>query len=184
MLYFCHRFDLTLLARNSNGECFLLQCLRPFSPAASSLLSARKHRILSQGSGATMSCSSCGSSCALAKKAAVFGGCQCLCVLRHPGRRQSCVSSDIPEVTWEEVKKICVNVPAFIVLFYQCYRLEHSLSDALKILQENVARYYVQRVSRLVTRKVRTESEEREDSMLVYDLVHQKAILSVSWQAN
>ena len=96
-------------------------------------------------------------------------------------RRQSCASSDIPEETWEEVKKICGNVPSFIVLFYQCYRHEHSLTDALKILRQNIARYYVQRVSRLVARNVRTESEMLEDSVLVHNLVNQKAILSVSW---
>ena len=98
-------------------------------------------------------------------------------------RRQSCASSDIPEETWEEVKKICGNVPAFIVLFYQRYRLKHSLTDALKILQESIAWHYEHRISRLVTRNVRTEPEKLQDSVLVYNLVNQKAIVSVSWQA-
>ena len=81
------------------------------------------------------------------------------------------------------MKKICGNVPSFIVLFYQCYRHEHSLTDALKILRENVAWHYEHRISRLVTRNVRTEPEKLQDSVLVYNLVNQKAIVSVSWQA-
>ena len=123
----------------------------------------------------------------MAKKAAViFFGVNALVyidILAIHCRRQSCASSDIPEETWEEVKKICGNVPAFIVLFYQCYRREHSLTDALTILREDVAWHYEHRISRLVTRNVRTEPEKLQDSVLVYNLVNQKAIVSVSWQA-
>ena len=123
----------------------------------------------------------------MAKKAAViFLGVNAFVyidILAIHCRRQSCASSDIPDEMWEEVKKICGNVPSFIVLFYQCYRLEQSLSDALKILRENVAWHYEHRISRLVTRNVRTEPEKLQDSVLVYNLVNQKAIVSVSWQA-